>query len=240
MACALSTLCIPATASSSPSAHFKSGSTFPKSRSDSVAVGLISNSKLLRSKVGLKSSVKRHPANLPLVRAQSEDKALDVKRSSEDVDRTRRTDISPFDLIDPLSPMRTMRQMLGTMDRLFENAFPSSHSMREGQSGFRTPWDMMESDTEVKMRFDMPGLSKEDVKVSIEDDVLVIKGESKKEEKGNNDSWSTRSYSNYSTRLVLPDGCETDKIKAELKNGVLNITVPKTRVESKAVNINVE
>uniref|UniRef100_A0A0D6RAN9 SHSP domain-containing protein n=1 Tax=Araucaria cunninghamii TaxID=56994 RepID=A0A0D6RAN9_ARACU len=118
--------------------------------------------------------------------------------------------------------------------------FPSSQSVREGPAGVRTAWDVMESDTEIKMRFDMPGLNKEDVKVSIEDDVLVIKGESKKEEQGNKDSWSARSYSNYSTRLVLPDNCETDKIKAELKNGVLNITIPKVKGESKAIDINIE
>ncbi|KAG6414841.1 hypothetical protein SASPL_122215 [Salvia splendens] len=74
----------------------------------------------------------------------------------------------------------------------------------------RLPW---EDENEVRMRFDMPGLSKEDVK----DDVLVIKGEMKVD-----GEWSSRSsYSSYGTRLRLPENCDKEKVKAEMKNGVL-------------------
>ncbi|KAG2239863.1 hypothetical protein Bca52824_091389 [Brassica carinata] len=145
-------------------------------------------------------------------------------------------DVSPFGLLDPLSPMRTMRQMLDTMDRMFDDAamiVPGRN--RGGGSGvpeIRAPWDMKEEEHEIKMRFDMPGLSKEYVKVSVEDNVLAKEDE--------NDSWSGRSFSSYGTRLQLPDNCEKDKIKAELKNGVLFITVPKTKVERKIVDVQIQ
>lgn len=132
--------------------------------------------------------------------------------------------------------MRSMRQMIDTMDRLFEDAvaFPGATSELRA----RAPWDVNEDENEIKMRFDMPGLSKEDVKVSVEDDVLVIKGEGNAEQ-GKEDSWPKRSYSSYDTRLQLPDDCQKDKIKAEMKNGVLYISVPKTKVAKKVIDVEI-
>lgn len=145
-------------------------------------------------------------------------------------------------LLDSLSPVRSMRQMLDTMDRLFEDAM-TTFPGKTGEVAVRTPWDINEDEDEIKLRFDMPGLSKEDVKVSVEDDVLVIRGERRKEEgeeDDSTDSWSRRSYSSYGTRLQLPDGCQMDKVKAEMKNGVLYISVPKGKVERKVIDVEID
>ncbi|CAN4085635.1 unnamed protein product [Withania somnifera] len=192
----------------------------------------------------------RKPASRLLAQATGENKdtAVDVHHVSSGqggnnqgtvVERRPRRmalDVSPFGLLDPMSPMRTMRQMMDTMDRLFEDAitFPGKSA-----GEVRAPWDIHDDENEIKMRFDMPGLSKEDVKISVEDNVLVIKGEHKKEESGNDEhSWG-RNYSSYDTRLSLPDNVDNDNIKAELKNGVLIISIPKTKVEKKVIDVHI-
>lgn len=143
--------------------------------------------------------------------------------------------VSLTGLLDQISPMRPMRQMLETMDLLFEDTMTLSSSAVEA----RTSWDFKDEEDEFKARFDVPGLSKEDVRVSIEDDMLVIKGERKKEESGGTDTWENRSFTSYESCLSLPDNCEKDKVKAELKNGVLYVSIPKTKVERKVIDVEI-
>ncbi|KAK8945623.1 hypothetical protein KSP40_PGU021528 [Platanthera guangdongensis] len=145
-------------------------------------------------------------------------------------------EISPFGLVDPLSPLRTMRQMLDTMDRIFDGA---------GGGETRSPWEIREEEQELKMRFDMPGLTKEEVKVTVEDDVLVIKSAQQKEKGGGkegDDGWWRWSSSGaaYDVRLVLPEEAEKEKVKAEFKNGVLLVTVPKKKVERHVFDIEIK
>ncbi|MED6209622.1 Small heat shock protein, chloroplastic [Stylosanthes scabra] len=220
-------------------------------------------SPLLSQKAGYSaspSSMAFFPQRKPLSRlgrvraqanAENKDNSVDVHVSKSNnneqgtaVDRKPRRpamDISPFGLLDPWSPMRSMRQMLDTMDRIFEDTMSMSFPGRAlgGGGEIRAPWDIKDEEHEIKMRFDVPGLSKEDVKVSVEDDMLVIKGGHKKEE-GGDDSWSAKSYSSYDTRLMLPDNCQKDKVKGELKNGVLYITIPKTKVERKVIDVDIQ
>ncbi|KAK9063127.1 hypothetical protein SSX86_016997 [Deinandra increscens subsp. villosa] len=202
---------------------------------------------------------------LPVVRAQVEnDISVDVQIGStqnkghgdtsinSSVERRPLSVVSPIGksrpktfrvLLDPLSPMRTMRQMLDTIDKMFDDplAFPTKNL-----SGWniRSPWNIQDDENEIKMRFDVPGLSKEELKVFVEDNMLVIKGEHKKDQQevheGGDGSWATQNYSSYHTRINLPDNCEKDKIKADLKNGVLMISIPKVKVERKVIDVEIQ
>nr|XP_043614012.1 small heat shock protein, chloroplastic [Erigeron canadensis] len=193
---------------------------------------------------------------VPIIKAQSQNdhnnSSIDVQLSNNTqnkgaaVEKRRpsssSSSISPFGLLDPLSPMRTMRQMLDTMDRIFDDSM--TFPMRS-QSGWniRAPWDIQDGENEINMRFDVPGLSKEDLKVYVEDNMLVIKGEHKKqeEEQKQNEGWARQNYSSsYQTRIDLPDNCVKDKIKADLKNGVLLISIPKVKVERKVIDVEIQ
>lgn len=94
-----------------------------------------------------------------------------------------------------------------------------------------------EQDECYKLRFEVPGLGKDEVKITVDDGVLTIKGEHKEEEEDGSDDefWSAKSYGYYNTSLLLPDDAKVDEIKAELKDGVLNITIPRTEKPKKDV-----
>ncbi|XP_019170047.1 PREDICTED: 26.5 kDa heat shock protein, mitochondrial [Ipomoea nil] len=95
-----------------------------------------------------------------------------------------------------------------------------------------------EDDKWYKIRYDVPGLRKEDLKITVEDGYLTIKGEHKEEEEGGDDDdevWSSRRYGFYDASLMLPDDAKADEIKAEMKNGVLTITIPRTEQPKKNV-----
>ncbi|XP_014493048.1 small heat shock protein, chloroplastic isoform X1 [Vigna radiata var. radiata] len=155
-------------------------------------------------------------------------------------------------LWDRFPTARTMQEMMETMERMMEDPFafstlewPSSPLPSEGVGGYRrrgrAPWEVKEGESEYKMRFDMPGMNKEDVKVWVEEKMLVVKAEKapkKKEmvqqdqrprqpEEEEEEGWSAKSYGRYSSRIALPDNVQFENIKAEVKDGVLYIAIPK-------------
>lgn len=105
------------------------------------------------------------------------------------------------------------------------------------------PFELMgqvkEQDDCYKLRYEVPGLTKDDVKITVDDGILMIKGEHKaEEEKGSpeeDEYWSSKSYGYYNTSLALPDDAKVEEIKAELKNGVLNVVIPRTEKPKKDV-----
>lgn len=89
--------------------------------------------------------------------------------------------------------------------------------------------DVVETDKEIEITAELPGLKEKDVQVNIADNVLTIRGEKKseKEEKDKNYRLYERSYGSFSRTLELPAGIDPDAIKATLSNGVLKVTVQK-------------
>ncbi|KAG7028385.1 Small heat shock protein, chloroplastic [Cucurbita argyrosperma subsp. argyrosperma] len=160
--------------------------------------------------------------------------SYDDEDRSVDFDSRRRGSLSCYrdrfpgfaDVCDHFSPNRSLGQVLNLMDQFMED--PILAASRGVGAGSRRGWDAREDEDALYLRMDMPGLSKEDVKVSVEQNTLIIKGEAAKESEYEEDR------RRFSSRLDLPDNLyQLDSIKAEMKNGVLKLSVPKVKEEER-------
>ena len=90
--------------------------------------------------------------------------------------------------------------------------------------------DVHETDAEYVVKSDLPDVAKEDVKVQLKEGVLTIEGERKreKEEQGKKFHKMEREYGKFVRRFVLPTEVDPEKIRAEFKEGVLNVYLPKS------------
>ena len=117
------------------------------------------------------------------------------------------------------------------IDRLFEDFTRGRLGMLGGQGNLMPSIDVSENDKEIEIAVELPGLERKDVEISIDDDVLTIRGEKKveekKEDKNKNYHVTERGYGVFYRALQLPPGVDPSKVQATMSNGVLKITIPK-------------
>ncbi len=101
--------------------------------------------------------------------------------------------------------------------------------------------DMSETDKDYRVTAELPGLSKDDVQISLDEGVLTISGEKREEKKEEKENYwrMERSYGSFVRRVPLPSGVNEDAIEASFKDGVLTITLPKTE-EAKGKKIEIK
>ena len=126
-----------------------------------------------------------------------------------------RGDVNPF-----VSLQREVERLFDDFGRGFP-AFRSTELMPS--------MDVTETDKEIEITAELPGLEEKDVQINLADDVLTIRGEkrSEKEEKDKDYRLIERSYGSFSRTLELPAGVDPNAIKASIAKGVLTVTVPK-------------
>jgi len=123
------------------------------------------------------------------------------------------------------------------MDELFKGFAPFLGRTPLARTGeleeFMPLADIVERDKEYLIKLDLPEVPKEDVKVLFDDGLLTIKGERKveKEEKGEKVHRTERYYGMFERSFVLPEDVDAKAIRAESKEGVLTIHLPRTAVE---------
>lgn len=103
----------------------------------------------------------------------------------------------------------------------------SSAGATEGALGLRV--DIAETDKEIEIKADLPGIPEKDVEVTLEDDVLRIRAEKKSETEKGDKNWRVveRSYGSFERSIRVPAGVDPKKIDARFENGVLTVTLPK-------------
>jgi HSP20 family protein len=116
-------------------------------------------------------------------------------------------------------------------------------ALARGARGLWAPQiEMFEQDGELIVRADLPGLTKDDVNVEIDNDAITIEGERRSEQDENRDGFyrTERSYGKFYRRLPLPDGVESENANATFRDGVLEITMNMSkRTESKRRKVDI-
>jgi HSP20 family protein len=128
------------------------------------------------------------------------------------------------------NPARELTRMQEDFNRLVsgffrDDAFETSFA----RGAWEPAVDISETNDDYFITAELPGLNKDDVKVSYEDGILLIRGEKRqeKEEKGKNYHRIERNYGNFERSFHLPSRIMIDKIDAKFKDGVLTLTLPK-------------
>jgi HSP20 family protein len=116
------------------------------------------------------------------------------------------------------------------IDRLFDDftrGFPAFAG--SAASALMPSMDVSETDNEIEITAELPGLEEKDVQINLSDNLLTIRGEKRaeKEQKDKNYRLVERSYGSFERTLELPDGVNPDTIKANIAKGVLKVTIPK-------------
>jgi HSP20 family protein len=142
------------------------------------------------------------------------------------------------------SPFAFIRRFAEEMDRLVEDFglehglhlpgfLTRGHELLRREAGLvEAEWsphiDVKEHDGRLLVRADLPGLTKDEIKVEVIEDTLTIQGERKEEKKeeGKGYCYSECSYGRFYRAIPLPEGVDTTKVTAEFQNGVLEVSIP--------------
>jgi HSP20 family protein len=136
-------------------------------------------------------------------------------------------------------PLATFRE---EVDRLFDDFFGRTWEIEPlWRAGRGLSLDVAETEDEIIVTVDLPGVEPKDIDITLTGDVLIIKGEKKeeKEEKKRDYHRMERRYGSFSRSVALPPVADPDKVSAAYKDGVLKITLGK-KEEAKAKSVKIE
>lgn len=138
-------------------------------------------------------------------------------------------------------PFRELRNLQDDMTRLFTGGRPASFDREEMTHGAWAPSvDIYEDKDRLILEAELPGMNREDFEISVENNVITLRGERKFEKKTEGDNYHRveRSYGSFLRSFTLPQTVTADGATADFDNGVLRVSLPK-REETKARKIEI-
>ena len=144
-----------------------------------------------------------------------------------------------FDLL-PFKRQSSVPNVLSEMDEMLKKmwyGFPFHNLEKDMDIGWSPRLDVSETDNGLEIVADLPGMDKKDINVSLEENLLTIKGEKneEKESKGKHYHTLERRSGSFYRAIRLPVEVEKDKVEAAFKDGVLTLRLPKTKEAKKKV-----
>jgi len=117
------------------------------------------------------------------------------------------------------------------MNRLFDNLFQPENAddFPLAASAWSPAVDIAESDAAFVVKMELPGVAKEDVRITMEQNILTVKGEKKQEKESKTPDYHRveRSYGSFQRSFTLPSTVTADRVDASFRDGILSITLPK-------------
>ncbi len=134
------------------------------------------------------------------------------------------------------------------MNRLFDDALRGGGVPSGGQGGHQSGalliphMDVGETDKEVRIQVELPGIAERDVEVSLNEDMLTIRAEKKQDRKEEREGvhFSERVFGTFQRSLRLPFLVDADQVQARFENGVLSVTLPKTQQQARSRRIQIQ
>ncbi len=141
---------------------------------------------------------------------------------------------------DPFDELGTLRR---SMDRMFDDFFTTRRNGREGATlQWEPPIEMFETEHAVVVRAELPNIDPKQVEITVTDDTVMLRGETKHEEEHKERNYYRREfrYGTFTRTLPLATEVKSAEAKATYKDGVLEVTLPKSeRVKPTSVKVQV-
>jgi HSP20 family protein len=142
-----------------------------------------------------------------------------------------------------MTPFWEFERMKREMDKLWDSFFERRPVRIEEETEFLPALDLAETDNELVVKCEVPGLEPKDIDISLSDRMLTIRGEKKQEREERKADYHLveRSYGAFTRSVQLPTEVQSDKISASYKNGILKINLPKSEeAKKKEIKIKVD